>query len=70
MNDSKISVRYAKALFLTAVEKGLVDEALVNFEKSQIYSETLPEKSQSRKSLSKHISKKTFSAFYFLLVQL
>ncbi|MEZ5000237.1 MAG: ATP synthase F1 subunit delta [Bacteroidales bacterium] len=32
MNDSKISVRYAKALFLSAVEKGVVDEVRSDME--------------------------------------
>ena len=43
MNQSKISVRYAKALFLLAAEKGLIDEIKNDIDNIKVISETVEE---------------------------
>jgi|GEM_PF-1411771 len=50
-NDNRILSEAHHFIALCYKEKGLVDEAIMNFEKSQTYSELLPKDSQNKKSL-------------------
>lgn len=50
MNDSAISVRYAKALFATALEKGLVNDVKDDMENLLYLSSSVPEYSQILKN--------------------
>ena len=43
MNDSKISVRYAKALFESASEKGVIGEIKTDVEQLDAMIKTVPE---------------------------
>lgn len=50
-NDNRLLSESHNYIALCYKEKGLVDEAITNFEKSQIYSELLPKDAQSKKNL-------------------
>lgn len=50
-NDNRLLAESHNLIALCYKEKGLVDEAIINFEKSQIYSELLPKDAKSKKAL-------------------